>query len=40
MLSDNTNARFQRDDTVYVDVPKNGKKINSQNEFINLALES
>lgn len=40
MLSDNTNARIQREDTIYINVPKNVDKINSQSEFLNLALEN
>ena len=39
MLSDNTNARTQREDTVYVNVPRNGEKLSSQNKFLDLALE-
>lgn len=40
MLSDNTNARIQREDTVYVNVPRSGEKISSQNEFLKLASEN
>ncbi len=37
MLSDTTNARVQQSDTTYVEMPQNGKLINSQAEFLRLA---
>ncbi|MBR1779068.1 MAG: RNA degradosome polyphosphate kinase [Clostridia bacterium] len=37
MLSDNTNAKMQMEDTNYVEVAKTGEKMSSQNEFLRLA---